>query len=392
MPVSPPPQPGRRAFVVVIDACGAGAAPDADVYGDAGANTLGHLAEHLDGTLKLPTLQRLGLGSILSLPGVAPADQPVLHGRLRPSGPGKDSTAGHWELMGIVAAAPPPTYPDGFPPEVIGLVAEASGRGVICNRPDNGIEAIEQFGSAQLAGGELIVYTSQDSVLQIAAHVDLIPPDELYAVCADVRARLEDPHAVGRVIARPFAGEPGRFERTDGRRDFALAPPAPSYLDAVQSHGMPVHTVGKVGQLFAGAGIDVQHPGATNAVALVQTTQLMRGLHQGLVFVNLIETDQVYGHRHDFAGFAKALGEIDAYVARWLTALGDGDLLVLTADHGCDLTSPRTDHTREHAPLLAHFAGHGSRRHDGPLADVGASVLEWLTDSRAPELPGRSFL
>ena len=381
----------RRAFVIVLDACGAGAAPDAGEYGDAGANTLEHLADHLGG-LELPPLQRLGLGSILPLAGVAPAAQPVVHGRLAPLGPGKDSTAGHWEMMGVVAGAPPPTYPDGFPPDVIDLVRQASGRGVICNRPDNGIEAIEHFGAQHVRDGDLIVYTSQDSVLQIAAHVDVVTVDELYAICGTVRTRMVGAHAVGRVIARPFTGEPGRFERTDGRRDFALAPPTASYLDALGSRGIPVHTVGKVGQLFAGVGIDVQHPGATNAVALVQTTQLMTGLHQGFVFVNLIDTDQVYGHRHDFEGFAGALRGIDAYVARWLTMLGGDDLLVLTADHGCDLTSPRTDHTRELAPLLAHFAGHGSRRHDGVLADVGATVFAWLAGAEAPELPGRSFL
>ncbi|HEY5428488.1 MAG TPA: phosphopentomutase [Solirubrobacteraceae bacterium] len=381
----------RRAFVIVLDACGAGAATDAAAYGDAGTNTLAHLAEHLGG-LELPTLQRLGLGSILPLAGVAPATAPVVHGRLVPLGPGKDSTAGHWELMGVVAATAPPTYPDGFPRDVIELIQQASGRGVICNRPDSGIEAIEHFGAEHVRSGDLIVYTSQDSVLQIAAHVDVVSTDELYAICGAVRRRLPGAHAVGRVIARPFTGEPGRFERTDGRLDYALAPPIPSYLDALQSHGVPVHTVGKVGQLFAGAGIDVQHPGATNAVALVQTTQLMTGLHQGFVFVNLIDTDQVYGHRHDFAGFAGALRAIDAYVGRWLTMLGADDLLILTADHGCDLTSPRTDHTREHAPLLASFAGHGSRRHDGPLADVGATVLAWLAGAEVPELPGRSFL
>jgi phosphopentomutase len=380
-----------RAFVIVIDACGVGAAPDAADYGDAGANTLGHLAEHLGG-LKLPTLQRLGLGSILPLTGVPPAGAPVVHGRLRPLGPGKDSTAGHWELMGVVATVAPPTYPDGFPPDVIQLVREASGRGVICNRTDNGIDAIQNFGPEHLRDGELIVYTSQDSVLQIAAHVEVVSPEELYCICGTVRTRLPGAHAVGRVIARPFAGVPGGFERTDGRRDFSLAPPTPSYLDALRSHGVPVHTVGKVGQLFAGAGVDVEHPGATNAGALARTTQLMTGLHQGFVFVNLIETDQVYGHRHDFEGFARALGGIDAYVAHWLTMLGKEDLLVVTADHGCDLTSPRTDHTREQVPLLASFAGHGGRRHDGPLADVGASVLAWLTGQPAPELPGRSFL
>ncbi len=381
----------RRAFVVVLDACGVGALADAAEYGDEGTNTLGHLAERLGG-LTLPTLGRLGLGSVLDLVGVPPAAAPVLHGRLHALGPGKDSTAGHWELMGLVAPARMPTYPDGFPDDVVGLVQEASGRGVLCNRPSNGLEAIERFGSEHVAGGQLIVYTSQDSVLQIAAHVDVLATEELYAVCARVRAGLPAEHAVGRVIARPFTGPEGRFERTEGRRDFALAPSGPSYLDAVRSAGAEVHSVGKVGQLFAGAGIDVQHPGATNARALAETTELMRALEHGFVFTNLIETDQVYGHRHDFEGFARALTEIDETVAGWLELLGDEDLLVLTADHGCDLTSARTDHTREHAPLLARFAGHGSRRHDGPLADVGASVLGWMAGHGATGLPGRSFV
>jgi phosphopentomutase len=381
----------RRAFVVVLDACGVGALPDASQYGDEGTNTLSHLAEHLGG-LTLPTLGQLGLGSILDLAGVPPSPAPVLHGRLHALGPGKDSTAGHWELMGLVAPARMPTYPHGFPDEVIALVQEASGRGVLCNRPSNGLEAIERFGSEHMSGGEVIVYTSQDSVLQIAAHVDVVATDELYEVCARVRAGLPPEHAVGRVIARPFTGPEGRFERTEGRRDFALPPPGPSYLDALRSAGAAVHSVGKVGQLFAGAGIDVQHPGATNARALAETTELMRTLEQGFVFTNLIETDQVYGHRHDFEGFARALSEIDESVSDWLELLGDGDLLVLTADHGCDLTSSKTDHTREHAPLLARFAGHGSRRHDGPLADVGASVLRWVADREVSELPGSSFL
>jgi phosphopentomutase len=380
-----------RAFVVVIDACGAGALPDAELYGDAGANTLAHLAHRLGG-LRLPTLQRLGLGSILAIEGLAPAAEPVLHGRLAPLGQGKDSTMGHRELMGLVASEPPPTFPGGFPPEVLDVVRSAGGRDVICNRSDNGLEAIEQFGARQLAGGELIVYTSQDSVLQIAAHVDVVAPAQLYAICAEVRARLTGRFAVGRVIARPFAGAPGSFARTEGRRDFSLRPQGPSYLTELQRHGVEVHGVGKVTQLFAGCGIDVEHPGATNARALSETSELIGSLRRGLVFTNLIETDQVYGHRHDFEGFARALAEIDDAVAGWLTRLGSGDLLVLTADHGCDLTSRGTDHTREYAPLLAHFAGHGSRRHDGLLADVGASVLTWLADTTTPELPGSSFL
>jgi phosphopentomutase len=381
----------RRAFVVVLDACGVGALPDAADYGDAGTNTLGHLAERLGG-LRVPTLAALGLGSIIELPGVASPPAPAVHGRLHPLGAGKDSTAGHRELMGVVTPERMPTYPAGFPPQVLDVVRAASGRGILCNRTDNGIDAIEHFGAEQLARGDLIVYTSQDSVLQIAAHVDLVAPDELYSICARVRAELPAEHAVGRIIARPFAGPPGAFQRTDGRRDFALRPPSASYLEALQDHGVEVHSVGKVSQLFAGVGIDVEHSGPTNASALQQTAELIETLERGLVFTNLIETDQVYGHRHDFEGFERALVEIDDNVARWLERLGDDDLLVLTADHGCDLTSPRTDHTREYAPLLARFSGGGPRRHDGPLADVGASALDWLADARSDELPGESFI
>ena len=381
----------KRAFVVVLDACGVGALPDAAEYRDAGANTLGHLAQQLDG-LDLPTLGRLGLGSIVPLEGVPPAERPVLHGRLHALGPGKDSTAGHWELMGVVMSAPLPTYPRGFPAEVIALISSASGREVLCNRPSNGIEAIEQFGSAHLETGSLIVYTSEDSVLQIAAHTELVSPEELYSICQAVRERLAPEHAVGRVIARPFQGPRGDFQRTDGRRDFSVAPPARSYLQELQASGVKVHTVGKVGQLFGGVGIDFQHPGATNARSLEETTKLLESLDSGLVFTNLVDTDQVYGHRHDLAGFHQALREIDACLTSWVALLGPEDLLVLTADHGCDPTSPRTDHTREHAPLLAVFKGDRSRRHDGPLADVGASVLWWLTGRSAPALPGESFI
>lgn len=381
----------RRAFVVVLDACGVGALPDAADYGDAGSNTLGHLATAVHG-LALPTLAGLGLGSILGLEGVPPATAPRLYGRLHALGPGKDSTAGHHELMGVVAPLAPPTYPDGFPADVVAAVGRISGRGVICNRPYNGIGAIEDFGAEHLRSGALIVYTSQDSVLQIAAHVDIIAAAELYEICRGVRAFMVGPHAVGRVIARPFHGAPGAFARTEGRHDFALEPPGRSYLQELQGAAVPVHTVGKVGELFNGVGIDVQHPGPTNAAALSETTELLRGLEHGFVFTNLVETDQVYGHRHDVEGFHRALRVIDACVAGWLELLLEGDLLVLTADHGCDPTSPRTDHTREYAPLLASFAGHAGRRHDGPLADVGASVLKWISGERAPRLPGEAFV
>ena len=382
---------GRRAVVVVLDACGIGALPDAADYGDAGTNTLAHLARAAGG-LQLPALQRLGLGSILPLDGVAPAAAPVLHGRLHPLGPGKDSTSGHWELMGVVASEPSPTYPDGFPPQIVAAIEQIARRAVLCNAPNDGLAAIEDFGAQALAEGALIVYTSQDSVLQIAAHEAAVPVEELYEICARVRELMEGEHAVGRVIARPFDGERGAFDRTPRRRDFALPPPTPSHLDALQAAQVPVHAVGKVAQLFAGQGIDIAHPGATNAEALAQTTELLERLEAGFVFTNLIETDQVYGHRKDVEGFHAALREIDAAVARWQALLRPGDLLVLTADHGCDPLHAGTDHTREHAPLLASFAGHGGRRHDGPLADVGASVVRWLTGRDAPDLPGRSFV
>jgi phosphopentomutase len=381
----------RRAFVIVLDACGVGELPDAAAYGDQGANTLAHVARRVGG-LKLPTLARLGLGSILPLEGVPPAPRPVLHGRLHPLGPGKDSIAGHWELMGVVAPQPLPTYPEGFPPQVVELVRAASGRGVICNRPHNGIQAIAEFGARHLERGELIVYTSQDSVLQIAAHVDLVPVEELYGICRRVRVSLPPEHAVGRVIARPFSGSPGSFRRTDGRRDFSIRPPARSYLEELHDCGVEIHAVGKAGELFCGLGVDVQHPGPTNAAALRATTELVDALPSGVVFTNLIETDQVYGHRHDAEGFHAALREIDATVGRWLGLLGPGDLLVLTADHGCDPAARHTDHTREYAPLLARFAGGRPSRHDGPLADVGASALWWLTGRLSSELPGKPFV
>ncbi|MGB2710896.1 MAG: phosphopentomutase, partial [Conexibacter sp.] len=372
----------RRAVVVVLDACGVGALPDAADYGDAGANTLAHLA-HATGGLDLPVLEQLGLGSIVPLAGVPPARAPVLHGRLHALGPGKDSTSGHWELMGVVAP-PPPTFADGFPPPVVATIERLTGRGVLCNAPSDGLAAIERFGEQHLRDGALIVYTSQDSVLQVAAHVDVVPVERLHDACAAIRREVP---GVRRVIARPFAGASGAFERTAGRRDFALAPPSRSHLQELQEAGVPVHAVGKVAQLFAEVGIDAAHPGSTNAEAIGTTTELLARLEHGLVFTNLIETDQVYGHRKDVAGFHAALREIDAAVARWRKLTGPQDLLVLTADHGCDPLHPGTDHTREHAPLLADFAGHGGRRHDGPLADVGASVLRWLAGRDAPALP-----
>ncbi|MGZ4232026.1 MAG: phosphopentomutase [Solirubrobacteraceae bacterium] len=381
----------RRAAVVVMDACGVGALPDADEYGDAGSNTLGHLAEQVGG-LQLPTLERLGLGNIIPILGVPPASDPVVHGRLRPLGPGKESTTGHWELMGVVPSQPLPTYPNGFPPDVIEALEKATGLRFCCNRPYSGTEVIKDYGEHHLETGEAILYTSADSVLQIATHVDRVSEPELYAACKAARGVMTGEHAVGRVIARPFEGSPGSFRRTEGRHDYALVPPSRSYLEELQDAGVTVHGVGKIHDLFAGVGVDVNHAGATNVAGIAATTELLRSLESGFIFVNLVETDQVYGHRHDVEGFHEALIEIDSAVAEWLELLRPDDFLILTADHGVDPTASHTDHTREYAPLLAAFAQSTGRRHDGLLADVGATVLRWIASRDAPDLPGAPFV
>ncbi len=390
----------RRAVVLVIDACGVGALPDAASYGDEGANTLAHVAEAVGG-LELPTLAALGLGSILPLRGVPAVKDPAIHGRLHPLGPGKDSTTGHWELMGVVLERPLPTYPEGFPPRAIARLVEAMGHEVICNRPYNGIAAIEDFGAEHVRTGALILYTSQDSVLQLAAHVERVPAAELYRACEAARASMSGEDAVGRVIARPFTGIEGAFRRMEGRRDFAVRPPGRSYLGELRGAGLEVHGVGKISDLFAGVGVTHSHPGATNAQALQSASALLDELGEGLIFVNLIETDQVYGHRKDVDGFHRALCEIDSALARMLARMRAGDLMIVTADHGVDPAHPGTDHTREYAPLLAvtgemlsaRASGERSSgtRHDGPLADVGATVLRWLTGRDADELPGEAF-
>jgi phosphopentomutase len=382
----------RRAFVVVLDACGVGALPDAGDYaGDEGSNTLVHLAEDVGG-LDLPVLGRLGLGSIVDLLGVPPAADPVVHGRLHPLGPGKESTTGHWELMGVVPSAPLPTYPHGFPPDVLATLRRATGLQFCCNAPASGTAVIEEWGPHHLQTGEVILYTSADSVLQLAAHVDVLSEEDLLAACAAARETMTGEHAVGRVIARPFEGTPGAFRRTEGRKDFSVAPPGRSYLEELQAAGVAVHAVGKVRDLFAGVGIDAYHPGSTNERGIATITRLMGELDSGLVFANLVETDQVYGHRHDVEGFHEALQAIDAATGEWLGVMREDDLLVLTADHGVDPHAPHTDHTREHAPLLATFAGQDGGRHDGPLADVGASTLRWLAGREAPALPGAPFV
>jgi phosphopentomutase len=381
----------RRAAVVVLDACGVGELPDSADYGDAGADTLPHVAQDAGG-LTLPNLGELGLGSITTILGVPRAGQPVVHGRLHPQGPGKDSTTGHWELMGTITPAPLTTYPDGFPPAVVARLEQATGHTFCCNRPYSGTEVIDDFGEHHLKTGELILYTSADSVLQIAAHSDVLSEAQLHELCATIRGVMTGPDAVGRVIARPFTGAPGHFERTTGRRDFSVDPPSRTYLDELQADGVPVHAVGKVFDLFAGHGIDEAHKGKTNEQSLASTTALLRELDRGLIFANLVETDQLYGHRHDVSGFARALKQIDDAVGLWRTLLGPDDLLILTADHGVDPRSAHTDHTREHVPLLAWTADSDGHRHDGPMSDVGATVLQWLTGREVEDLPGAPFL
>lgn len=381
----------RRAAVVVIDGCGVGELPDAGDYGDAGSNTLVHLAEQVGG-LHLPALERLGLGSIVVVCGVEPVPDPVVHGRLAPLGPGKESTTGHWELMGVVPERPLPTYPQGFPAHLVRSLEQETGLRFCCNRPFSGTEVLQAYGRHHLETGEAILYTSADSVLQIAAHVNRVSEPELYVACEAARKVMTGENAIGRVIARPFQGGPGAFRRRAGRRDYSLRPPGRSYLEELQAAGAVVHGVGKIHDLFAGVGIDVKHAGATNAAGIAQTTRLLGEVESGLIFVNLVETDQVYGHRHDVDGFHRALIEIDDAVAQWTDLLRDDDLLILTADHGVDPIAPHTDHTREYAPLLAVFADGDGRRHDGRLADVGASALKWVAGRSAPELPGEAFL
>lgn len=393
----------RRAFVVVLDACGVGALPDAAAYGDAGSDTLGHLAE-IEGGLALPTLAALGLGNIGPILGVSPTPDPAVHGRLAAIGPGKDSIVGHWGLMGLVAPAALPTWPDGIGDDERRRMGELAGTPFLAGAVSDGLHALDRWGAEHLASGHPVLYTSAvDSVLQVAAHQDRWSTAELHALCARLHRGLPDGQRPARVIARPFTGEPGDFVRTSGRRDFALDPPGPSYLDAVRATGVRVDGVGKVVDVFAGQGFDAVHPGATNDEALRATSALLDDPEAGLVFVNLIETDERYGHRKDTAGFHRALREIDAAVAVWLPRLGPDDLLILTADHGVDPAAPHRFHTREYAPLLARFAvpdraGESSEpiwasgRHDGTLADVGASVLWWLAGTEPAHLPGRTFV
>ena len=324
-----------------------------------------------------PYLQRLGLGSALPLRGCPPAERPVVHGRLHPLGPGKDTITGHWELMGAITPVALRTYPDGFPDDVVEQLRDGTGRGVLCNQPYSGTAVIDDYGEEHLRTGDLIVYTSADSVLQIAAHEDEVPQAELIAACQVAREIMRGEHAVGRVIARPFRGAPGAFERTEGRKDLALDPPGRSYLDELRDAGVPTHTVGKIGSVFNHVGVDHEHPGATNPAAIAETSAA-RSTSSSTASSSPTSsrpTRSTATARTCSASTARCRRSTAPWASGSRVLDPERDLLVITADHGCDPTTPGTDHTREHVPLLAAFAGHGGRRHDGPFADVGASVL-----------------
>ncbi|MCB0879707.1 MAG: phosphopentomutase [Thermoleophilia bacterium] len=384
----------RRACIIVLDACGAGEAPDSEAFGDPGADTLGHCAEAVGG-FELPNLQRLGLGSTRPLEGCPPPLAEVsITGVLEERSAGKDTTTGHWELVGVLTTTPPPTYPEGFPQELLSAFIRRVGRGVIGNKVASGTAIIDELGAEHVESGDLIVYTSADSVFQIAAHEDVVPLEELYEICETARELLVGEHAVSRVIARPFVGEAGSFTRTGNRRDFSLEPPGPSHLTAIQDAGMKVIGVGKIGDIFALKGIDQDNHTDDNQHGITVTVEKLKELDEGLVFVNLVETDMNFGHRRDPQGFHQCLKEFDERLPEIEEQLRPGDLLIITADHGCDPTYRGSDHTRELVPLVAHVVGESpvAGIHRGFFSDVGASVCAWLGVTPPSQVPGVSFL
>ncbi len=369
-----------RACVIVLDAVGAGELPDAEEFGDEGSDTLGNVARAVGG-LDLPNLEALGLGNVEPLEGCpAMAGAPAVAGRLVERSKGKDTTLGHWELMGIVTPQPLPTYPHGFPHDVIDPFMHRTGRGVLGNKPASGTEIIQELGEEHQQTGKWIVYTSADSVFQVAAHEETIPLEELYDGCRAAREILTGKHAVGRVIARPFVGEPGNYERTANRHDFSLEPPRPNYLTLAREAGAAVHGVGKIPDIFAHLDIDEEHPTKSNVEGIQVTERLLRELDAGFVFTNLVETDMLWGHRNDPVNFHRALQDFDRRLPDLLDALRSGDLLIITSDHGCDPTTPSTDHSREYALLLCYVQGRNARGavHAGEFGDVGATVNAFL--------------
>lgn len=380
----------KRVFIIVLDSVGAGSLPDAAEFGDAGSNTIRTISA--SSQFQIDTLQKLGYGNIETLDFMGSVAQPLAaYGRMMEKSRGKDTTTGHWELAGIISEHPFPTYPKGFPKEVIEAFCCQTGRGVLCNQPYSGTQVIADYGAQHMQTGDLIVYTSADSVFQIAAHEQIVSREELYADCRIARKLLTGKHGVGRVIARPFVGEPGNFIRTEGRRDFSLEPTAPTVLDALKAAGREVLAVGKIADIFAGRGITKKFATHSNAQGMETALALQNEDFCGLCFINLVDFDMLYGHRNDVEGYARAVSEFDAWLPNFLRRMQPQDVLVITADHGCDPGYPTTDHTREYVPLLVYGAqimpaALGTRK---SFADVAATVADWL--DVAYICPGESF-
>lgn len=380
----------RRAVLLVLDGVGAGALPDAARYGDEGADTLGNLSRAVGG-LHLPVLEGMGLGNLLPIEGVPPAAAPSASwGRLAEVSAGKDSITGHWEMMGLISHTPFPTYPSGFPAGIIEAFERETGRRTIGNRAASGTEIIEELCLEHIRLGAFIVYTSSDSVFQIAAHEGVIPVEELYEACRTARRLLQGPDAVARVIARPFSGECGSLVRTPRRRDFSMEPPGPTLLDLMESAGIPRRGVGKIDDLFAHRGITSVHV-PDNRAGLAELASVLALGESGFVFANLVDFDSKWGHRNDPAGFAQGLSEVDDALPGLMSALDEGDLFIITADHGNDPTTPGTDHTREYAPVLAWSPGIpgrplGDRR---SFSDIAATLA--LFFGLEGDIPGDPF-
>lgn len=382
----------KRVFLIVLDSVGIGNMEDAAEYGDAGSNTL--LAASKSREFSMKNMANLGLFSIdgVEIPGKA--DEPkASFGRLREKSKGKDTTIGHWEIAGIVSDSPLPTYPDGFPDEVLEAFSKATGRGILCNKPYSGTEVIKDYGEEHLRTGDLIVYTSADSVFQIAAHEDYVPVSQLYEYCEMARKILVGKHGVGRVIARPFIGEPGNFTRTSNRHDYSLEPPKATMLTELQNSGFETIGIGKIVDIFANVGISRFVRTINNLDGIEKTLGLLEEDFNGLCFINLVDYDMLYGHRNDVDGYAKALTEFDEKLPSILEKLKDEDILMITADHGCDPSTPSTDHSREMVPLIIYGKNIKEDNNLGTresFADIGATILEYF--GLQQKIEGTSFL